>query len=93
MLLAFLPWRLGSAVSYKLLIIRDEKKKTDIDAALPTGWRVMFVGEKIRPGDQGPFETIVCGCEMYTAADWAWYYAVVQNLRVKGSTKDPLWTN
>jgi len=80
-------------VSYKLLIVRDAAKKGAIDAALPSDWRVLAVGDEIKPGIQGPFEVIICGCEMYSQDDWTWYHTVVKNLRTKSNPKDPLWTN
>lgn len=82
---------MGVTVS-RLLIIRDPANKTAIDGALPAGWNVMAVGDKIVPGTQGPYETIICACELYTNPDWIWYHTVIQNLS-KDKDKKPLWTN
>lgn len=75
----------------KLLIIRDPANKQAIDGALPAGWTVMAVGEDIYPRTMGPYETIVCGCELYTDLDWQWYHTVVRQLS-KDKDKKPLWT-
>lgn len=76
----------------KLLIIRDAAKKAAIDGALPAGWSVMAVGDDIKPAIYGPFEEILCACEMYNDYDWQWYHAVIKHL-MKDKTKQPLWTN
>ena len=78
-------------MAYKLLIIREEAKRKELDSTFPFDWRVMFVGQKIEPGIQGPFELIVVACEMYTPKDWQWYHAVVKYLR--SNDRAPLWTN
>lgn len=81
----------GVTVS-KLLIIRDAARKPAIDAALPVGWNVMAVGDKISPSVQGPYEEMICACELYTTPDWQWYHTVIKHL-MKDKTKQPLWTN
>lgn len=78
-------------MAYKLLIVRDQGKRGEIDTALPSDWRVMYVGQKVEKGAQGPFELILVGCEMYTQRDWLWYYDVLRELR--SNKREPLWTN
>lgn len=79
-------------MSYKLMIIRgDEAKRTEVDTYLPADWRVMYVGQKIMKDVHGPFNTIICACELYTDKEWIWYHTLVQNLS-ENKSKKPIWT-
>lgn len=79
-------------MNLKLMIIRgDEAKRGEVDANLPADWRVIALGNKIIPGVQGPFDTIICACELYTEEEWIWYHTVVKYLSANKSKK-PIWT-